>query len=62
MNFFNAKKIVWDRVAGRDEHWKSLEIANLGGEDRFRQEYELGDLRDTKKKTNRRLLLIKSNT
>jgi hypothetical protein len=57
-NEFNARRIAWDRVAGRDEHWKSLEIGNLGGEELFRREYDLGDLKETKKRPNRKMLLL----
>ena len=43
-NEFNARRIAWHIIEERDEHWKNLEIRNLGGEEYFRREYELGGL------------------
>jgi hypothetical protein len=39
-NDFHPMKIDWDAVPGRDEAWKQAEIANLGSEEEFKQEYE----------------------
>ncbi len=39
-NDYAPLKIDWDAVPGRDEAWKQREIANIGSEEEFRQEYE----------------------
>jgi len=38
-NEFNPIRVDWWQVPGRDEEWKRKEIANLGSEDDFNQEY-----------------------
>jgi hypothetical protein len=38
-NAFNAIRVDWWQVPGRDEEWKRREIANLGSEELFNQEY-----------------------
>jgi hypothetical protein len=38
-NAFNAIRVDWWEVPGRDEEWKKREIANLGNEELFNQEY-----------------------
>jgi hypothetical protein len=38
-NAFHAIRIDWWQVPGRDEEWKRREIANLGNEELFNQEY-----------------------
>ena len=38
-NTFNPIRVDWWQVPGRDEEWKRKEIANLGSEELFNQEY-----------------------
>lgn len=38
-NAFNAIRVDWWQVPGRDEEWRKREIANLGNEELFNQEY-----------------------
>lgn len=38
-NTFNPIRVDWWQVPGRDEDWKKDEIANLGSEELFNQEY-----------------------
>lgn len=38
-NSFNPVRVDWWQVPGRDEEWKKQEIANLGSEELFNQEY-----------------------
>lgn len=38
-NSFNPVRVDWWQVPGRDENWKKTEIANLGSEELFNQEY-----------------------
>jgi hypothetical protein len=38
-NTFNPIRVDWWQVPGRDENWKKDEIANLGSEELFNQEY-----------------------
>ncbi len=38
-NSFNPVRVDWWQVPGRDEEWKREEIANLGSEELFNQEY-----------------------
>jgi len=38
-NAYNAIRVDWWQVPGRDEEWKRREIANLGSEELFNQEY-----------------------
>jgi hypothetical protein len=38
-NAFNPIRVDWWQVPGRDEEWKKREIANLGNEELFNQEY-----------------------
>ena len=38
-NSFNPIRVDWWQVPGRDEEWKRKEIANLGSEEDFNQEY-----------------------
>ena len=38
-NDFNPIRVDWWQVPGRDEEWKRREIANLGSEEDFNQEY-----------------------
>ena len=38
-NEFNPIRVDWWQVPGRDEEWKRKEIANLGSEEDFNQEY-----------------------
>lgn len=38
-NTFNPIRVDWWQVPGRDENWKRDEIANLGSEELFNQEY-----------------------
>jgi len=38
-NSFNPIRVDWWQVPGRDEDWKRREIANLGSEELFNQEY-----------------------
>ena len=38
-NSFNPVRVDWWQVPGRDEAWKQKEIANLGSEELFNQEY-----------------------
>ena len=38
-NAYNSIRIDWWQVPGRDEEWKRREIANLGSEELFNQEY-----------------------
>ena len=38
-NDFNAVRVDWWQVPGRDEVWKKSEISNLGSEELFNQEY-----------------------
>jgi hypothetical protein len=38
-NAFNAIRVDWWQVPGRDEEWRKREIANLGSEELFNQEY-----------------------
>lgn len=38
-NTFNPIRVDWWQVPGRDEEWKRNEIANLGSEELFNQEY-----------------------
>jgi hypothetical protein len=38
-NSFNPIRVDWWQVPGRDENWKKEEIANLGSEELFNQEY-----------------------
>lgn len=38
-NAYNAIRVDWWQVPGRDEVWKQREIANLGSEELFNQEY-----------------------
>lgn len=39
MNEYTAIKVDWWDVPGRDEAWKAREIANLGSEEAFNQQY-----------------------
>lgn len=39
LNTFAAIRVDWWQVPGRDEEWKRKEIANLGNEELFNQEY-----------------------
>lgn len=39
-NEFNPIRVDWFDYPGRDEDWKQKEIANLGSQEEFRQEYE----------------------
>lgn len=39
VNEFNPIRVDWWQVPGRDEEWKKKEIANLGSEEDFNQEY-----------------------
>jgi len=39
VNQFKALRVDWWQIPGRDEEWKQKEIANLGSEDIFNQEY-----------------------
>lgn len=39
INTFNPVRVDWWQVPGRDEVWKQNEIANLGSEELFNQEY-----------------------
>jgi hypothetical protein len=38
-NSFNPIRVDWWQVPGRDDAWREKEIANLGGEELFNQEY-----------------------
>lgn len=38
-NSFNPIRVDWWQVPGRDEEWKKQEIANLGSQELFNQEY-----------------------
>lgn len=38
-NSFNPIRVDWWQVPGRDDDWKNQEIANLGSEELFNQEY-----------------------
>jgi len=38
-NEYSAFRVDWWQVPGRDENWKKREIANLGSEELFNQEY-----------------------
>ena len=38
-NTFNPVRVDWWQVPGRDDQWKKNEIANLGSEELFNQEY-----------------------
>lgn len=38
-NSFNPVRVDWWQVPGKDEEWKKTEIANLGSEELFNQEY-----------------------
>ena len=38
-NSFNPIRVDWWQVPGRDENWKKQEMANLGSEELFNQEY-----------------------
>lgn len=38
-NSFNPIRVDWWQVPGRDEEWRQKEIANLGSEELFNQEY-----------------------
>jgi len=38
-NFYHPIRVDWWQVPGRDEKWKEREIANMGGEELFNQEY-----------------------
>jgi hypothetical protein len=38
-NEYTAMRVDWWEVPGRDENWKKREIANLGSEELFNQEY-----------------------
>jgi hypothetical protein len=38
-NSFNPIRVDWWQVPGRDDEWKQREIANLGSEELFNQEY-----------------------
>ena len=38
-NEFNPIRVDWWQVPGRDEEWKKREIANMGSEEDFNQEY-----------------------
>lgn len=38
-NAYNSIRVDWWEVPGRDEEWKRREIANLGSEELFNQEY-----------------------
>ena len=38
-NEFNPIRVDWWQVPGRDEEWKRTEIANMGSEEDFNQEY-----------------------
>jgi len=38
-NAYNAIRVDWWQVPGRDDEWKRQEIANLGSEELFNQEY-----------------------
>ena len=38
-NEYSALRVDWWEVPGRDERWKAQEIANLGSEELFNQEY-----------------------
>lgn len=40
-NFFKTMRVDWWEVPGRDEEWKQREIANLGSEAAFAQQYGL---------------------
>lgn len=40
-NFFKTMRVDWWEVPGRDEAWKQREIANLGSEAAFAQQYGL---------------------
>jgi hypothetical protein len=39
MNEYTAIRVDWWEVPGRDEDWKAREIANLGSEEAFNQQY-----------------------
>ena len=39
LNAFHPIRVDWWQVPGRDEAWKKREIANLGNEELFNQEY-----------------------
>lgn len=38
-NYFNPLRVDWWEVPGRDEKWRDQEIANMGSEEDFNQEY-----------------------
>ena len=38
-NTYHAERVDWWEIPGRDEAWKKKEIANLGSEELFEQEY-----------------------
>lgn len=38
-NFYHSIRVDWWQVPGRDEKWKQQEIANMGSEELFNQEY-----------------------
>lgn len=40
-NYFDTVRVDWWEVSGRDEEWKQREIANLGSEAAFAQQYGL---------------------
>lgn len=40
-NFFKTMRVDWWEVPGRDEKWRQTEIANLGSEAAFAQQYAL---------------------
>jgi len=56
-NEFCPMRIYWWQVPGRDEEWKRKEIANLGSEEDFNQEYECDFLTSTQKLIDVKTLL-----
>jgi len=50
-NAFETKRIYYYQVPGRDQNWVNEQIAMIGSESRFKEEYQLQFVTDIKEKT-----------
>lgn len=55
-NEYNPMRVDWWQVPDRDEKWKQMEIANLGSEELFNQEYGLQFLASSRMLLSSRIL------
>jgi len=61
-NEFKHQRVDWWQVPGRDEEWKRKEIANLGSEELFNQEYGNQFLASSRMLLNSNILLYLKRT